>query len=122
MWTKKEFSRVLSRHPDGGTFWTGTKRCVRYIRVFRDGDTMVAVMTEHFGWCGRHDTSVSLFVQDNRGSRVSFFKDPAKTVAFKGRLLNATALLWVRAHLRQAASVFVAQPPRETMPEMFPLW
>ena len=122
MWTTREFEKVLSHHPKGGTFWTGIRGCVRFIRVFRDGDTLVAVVTEHTQCHRTHDSSVSLYVRDRRGSWVDHFWDPAKTKEFTKRLLQAPALLWVRARLRPTARDFVSRPPRAIAPELFPLW
>ena len=114
MWTAHEFANVLESHPNGGTLWTRTHRMVRYIRVFRpDGKTVVAVMTEKWGWRGKRTVKVELFVRTPKGIEVAEFPNPQKTAEFSKSLLESSILLGlISPYLLDEVRTFIAIPDK----------
>ena len=111
MWTAQEFAEVLRKHPNGGTPWTRTHRMVRYIRVFRpDGKTVVAVMTEKWGWRGKRTIKVELFVQAWVGAEVAEFPRAEKTPEFLESLLRSSVLNLVDAAFLPDVKRFISTP------------
>lgn len=93
MWTAEEFANVLEENPKGGTFWTGSHRVVRYIRVCRpDKNSVVAIMTQLWKWKDKHSEEVELFVRTSAGDQVAEFFKAKQTPEFLESILNAPIL------------------------------
>ncbi len=112
MWTAQEFVSVIERHPDGGTLWSHTKRMVRYVRVFRANQTVVAVMTEKWVWRGKNDESVELFVKSPAGTAVAEFPKAEKSPKFLESLLESPILNLVKASLLPKVKGFISTPDK----------
>lgn len=116
MWTTQEFANVLKRHPEGGTLWTGSHRTVRYIRVFRKDDSVVAVLTEHVHWKPVDRVDVELFVKTSQGAWVSELTEASKTPEFLKRILNDPILENINNDFRPAVEKFLSSPDKTYIP------
>jgi len=86
---------------------------VRYIRVFRPDDkTVVAVMTEKWGWRGKRTVKVELFVRTPKGIEVAEFPKPEKSQKFIQTLLKSPILGLVDVAFLPDIEQFISTPDR----------
>ena len=114
MWTAEEFSRVLERHPLGGTLWTGTKRMVRYIRVLRLNEaTVVAIMTERRTFLkGPRPVDVEIYVKTSKGVLVSELRNASETPEFTRRIVTDPILGNIDTGFRPGVNDFLSLPDK----------
>ena len=115
MWTAEDFGEILKERPAGGTFWTRSHRCVRYVRVLRPGKkTIVAVMTE---LSRLQKPLVVLYVKTEKGACVGKFKNATKDPKFLKRLLKASVLKAILdGKTREKVGKFIRTPDKSLLP------
>lgn len=112
MWSVAEFSSLVQRHPEGGTFWTRSHRTVRYLRNLFLPEATVAVLTDIArGRC----PVVHLLVKTKEGCSVSAFSAENSELAVD-ELLKAPGLSLLSQESQEEAKKFLSSPHETVLP------